>query len=122
MTSRTRLPTVWPTRPVSQPAMTRPSPITVVSGVLRDQEEAKTFPVRQIAPVYWNAMSWPFWTTAPVPLMRVWAWRVSGGATSLGIVMVGPAISLGAGGVTVGSAPPPALVWDPPPPAGPNGD
>ena len=67
MTSRTRLPTVWPTRPVSQPLMTWPSPITVVSGVLRDQEESKTFPVRQITPVYWTAMSWPFFTTRPCP-------------------------------------------------------
>src|ERR1700733_108649 len=84
MTSRTRLPTVWPTRPVSQPLMTWPSPITVVSGVLRAQEESKTLPVRQITPVYWTAMSWPAFTTAPVPLIRGLTWRVFGAGVRRG--------------------------------------
>src|ERR1700727_1159441 len=90
--SGTRLPTVWPTRPVSQPLMTWPSPITVVSGVLRDQEESKTFPVRQITPVYWTAKSWPFFTTAPVPLIKVLTCRDFGAVVPAGILIVGPAV------------------------------
>src|ERR1700744_5533190 len=109
MTSSTRLPTVWPTRPVSQPLMTWPSPITVVRGVLRAQEESKTLPVRQITPVYWTAMSWPAFTTAPVPLIRGLTWRVFGAVVLAGILIVGPAVLFAAGAVTVGSAPPPLV-------------
>src|SRR5512146_1742 len=116
MTSRTRLPTVWPTRPLSQPLMTWPSPITVVIGVLRDQEESKTFPVRQITPVYWTAKSWPFFTTAPLPLIRVLTCRVLGGVVLVATLIVGPAVLFAAGGVTVGR-PAPALAWVPETPA-----
>src|SRR5580658_8112163 len=97
MTSRTRLPTVLPTRPVSQPGMTWPSPIGVVNGVLRAHEESKTFPVRQITPVYWTAMSSPFFTTAPVPLIRVVTESFFGAVTLAGILIVGPAVLPAAG-------------------------
>src|ERR1700722_2459409 len=113
MTSSTRLPTVWPTRPVSQPLITWPSPITVVSGVLRAQEESKTAPVRQITPVYWTARSWPFFTTAPLPLIRVLTWRAFGAVVFAGILIVGPAVLFAAGAVTVGSEPPPLLACVP---------
>src|ERR1700729_2802905 len=78
-------------RPEPQPLMTWPSPITVVNGWLRDHEESKTFPVRQITPVYWTARSWPLLTTAPVPLMRVLTWRALGAVAFAGMVIVGPA-------------------------------
>src|SRR5258708_9053504 len=107
MPSRTRLATGWPTRPGSQPLMTCPSPITTVNGVLRDQEESKTWPVRQFTPVYWTARFWPFFTTAPVPLIRVLTWRVFGVVTLAGTLTVGPAVLAAAGAVTVGSEPPP---------------
>src|ERR1700685_1777714 len=105
MTSRTRLATVWATRPVSQPLMTWPSPISVAKGSLRDQEESKTFLVRQFTPVYWTTMYWPFLTTGPVPLISVLTWRVFGAAV-FGMVIVGPLPAAPA--VTVGSAPPPS--------------
>src|SRR5580698_2332286 len=114
MTSRTRLPTVWPTSPVSQPGMTWPSPIAVAKGSLRDQEESKTFLVRQITPVYWTTMYWPFLTTGPVPLISVLTWRVFGAAV-FGMVIVGPLPAVPA--VTVGSAPPPLEVCAPLTPA-----
>src|SRR5580700_386502 len=114
MTSRTRLPTVWPTSPVSQPGMTWPAPITVAKGSLRDQEESKTFLVRQIMPVYWTTMYWPFLTTGPAPLTSVLTWRVFGAAV-LGMVIVGPLPA--APTLTVGSAPPPSEVWVPGTPA-----
>src|ERR1700727_2476238 len=105
MTSRTRLPTVLPTRPVSQPGMTWPSPITVVKGPVLVHEDWKDFPVRQMYPLYWTAMSSPFFTTAPLPLMRVLTWRVFGGVALVLILMVGPAVLPAAGATTVGSAP-----------------
>ena len=73
----TRLPTVA-YQPGVPALMTCPLPITVVNGMLLYHEESKTFPVRQITPVYWTAMSWPFFTTAPVPLIRVLTCRVFG--------------------------------------------
>src|SRR6185437_15680807 len=106
MTSRTRLPTVWPTRPVSQPLMTWPAPITTVYGALRAHEESKTLVVRQFTPVYWTTRLWPLATVAPVPLIRVLTWRAAGGLALAGMVMAGPAVLPAAGAVTVGSEPP----------------
>src|ERR1700685_3685629 len=114
MTSSTRLPTVWPTRPVSQPGMTWPSPITVAHGSLRDHEESKTFLVRQFMPVYWTTRYWPFLTTGPGPLISVLTWRVVGAAV-FGMVIVGPLPAAPA--VTVGSVPPPSEVCVPLTPA-----
>ena len=57
--------------------MTWPSPITVGSGWLRAQEESKIFPVRQFTPVYWTKSSWPFFTTAPLPLIKVLTAKVT---------------------------------------------
>ena len=50
MESSTRLPTVWPTRPLSQPGMTcsGDAPMTKPNGEPDDQEEPKTFLVRQM--------------------------------------------------------------------------
>src|SRR6185437_3569715 len=93
--------------------MTWPSPITVVSGVLRDQEESKTLPVRQITPVYWTARSWPFFTTAPLPLIRVLTCSFLGGVVLVATLIVGPAVLFAAGGVTVGRAPPALLACVP---------
>src|SRR5580700_11003415 len=104
MTSSTRLPTVCPTSPESQPLMTWPSPITVVNGWLRDHEESKTFPVRQITPVYWTARSWPLFTFAPVPVIRVLTCRLFGAVVFVLTVIVGPAVLPDFGGVTAGSA------------------
>src|ERR1022692_952710 len=104
MTSSTRLPTVCPTRPLSQPAMTWPSPIGVPNGSPRVHEASKTFLVRQIMPVYWTTRNWPLVTFGPVPLLRSLTTRVLG-AAFFGIVIVGDLPAAPA--VTVGSAPPP---------------
>src|SRR5579863_8526617 len=104
MTSSTRLPTVWPTRPLSQPLITWPTPIAVPNGWWRDQVESKVFFVRQITPAYWTTMNSPLVTFAPRPLIRVLTRSGLGGAV-FGMVIFGP---LPAGpAVTLGSAPPP---------------
>src|SRR6201987_4211831 len=113
MTSITRLPTGWPTSPVSQPLMTWPTPIWVVYGCLRVQEESNTFLVRQMTPVYWTITSWLLFTFGPVPLIRALTWRVFG-ALLAGMVMTG---ALPAAVVTVGSAPPPVELCGPGTPA-----
>src|SRR5579875_761394 len=112
MTSRTRLPTVWPTRPLSQPVITwlGVAPILKLNGVPRDQEESKTWPVRQMTPVYCATTVWPLVTAGPVPLIRVLVVRLFGGVTPLGIFTVG-ALPLAA--VTVGRLPPPLETLDP---------
>src|ERR1700759_3971084 len=106
MISSTRLPTVWPTRPLSQPGMTwlGEAPILKLYGRLRDQDESNTVPVRQLTPVYCATTSSPLVTTGPVPLIRVLATSVLGGVTFLGIVILG-ALPLAA--LTVGRLPPP---------------
>ena len=50
MESITRLPTVWPIRPLSQPGMTcsGDAPMMKPNGEPDDQEEPKTFLVRQM--------------------------------------------------------------------------
>src|ERR1700744_5413960 len=106
MISSPRLPTVCPTRPVSQPGMTwlGVAPILKLYGRLRDQDESNTVPVRQLTPVYWATTSSPLVTVAPVPLIRVLETSVLGGVTPLGILIVGaaPVVAL-----TVGRLPPP---------------
>jgi|SRR6516225_775762 len=106
MTSSTRLPTVWPTSPVSQPLMTWPAPIWTGYGWLRDHEESKAFLVRQLIPVYWTSSSWPAATFGPVPLMRALTCRDFGGVLD-GIVTAG---ALPGAAVTVGSPDPPLEV------------
>src|ERR1700722_1650392 len=114
MTSSTRLPTVWPTRPLSQPSITWPTPIVVPNGWWRDQVESKTFFVRQITPAYWTTMSSPLVTFGPQPLIRVLI-RSFLGAAVFGMVIFGPLPAVPA--VTVGSAPPPFESHLPPGPA-----
>src|ERR1700748_2612657 len=92
MISRTRVPPVGPPRPVSQPGMTWPAPISVVNGEPDVQEDWKTALVRQIAPTYWTAMSSLFLTTAPVPLTSVLTCSLVGAATLLLILTVGPVV------------------------------
>src|ERR1700744_6216568 len=106
MISSTRLPTVWPTRPLSQPVMTwlGEAPILKLWGRLRDQDESNVVPVRQLTPTYWATTSWPLVTVAPVPLIRVLATSVLGGVTFLGIVILGP---LPLASLTLGRRPPP---------------
>src|SRR5580693_3260125 len=113
MTSSTRLPTVWPTSPVSQPLMTWPTPISVVYGCLRVQEEPNTFLVRQMTPGYCTISSWLLFTTGPVPLIRVLTVDDFGGELAE-MVMTG---ALPAAVVTVGSASPPLEVCAPGTPA-----
>jgi hypothetical protein len=54
MESITRLPMVWPTRPLSQPGMTcsGDAPMVKPNGEPDDQEDPKTFLVRQMKPAY----------------------------------------------------------------------
>src|SRR5215469_4310706 len=113
MTSSTRLPTFWPTSPVSQPLMTWPTPIGVVYGWLRAQEESNTFLVRQMTPVYCTISSSPLFTFGPVPAIRGLTSRVFGGVLA-GMVMTG---ALPDAVVTVGSEPPPFEVCAPGTPA-----
>src|ERR1700722_3594910 len=114
MTSSTRLPTVWPTRPLSQPSITWPTPIAVPNGWRRDQVESKTFFVRQITPAYWTTMNSPLATFGPRPLVRVLIRSVLG-AAAFGMVIFGPFPAVPA--FTVGSAPPPFESHLPPGPA-----
>src|SRR5271168_3616897 len=104
MTSSTRLPTVWPTRPSSQPSITWPTPIVVPNGWWRDQVESKGFFVRQITPTYWTTMNSPLVTLGPPPLIRVLICSVLGAAV-FGMVIFGPLPAVPA--VTLGNAPPP---------------
>src|SRR5579862_3570821 len=105
MTSMTRLPTVWPARPLSHPEITcaGDAPMTKPNGDPEVQEESKTFLVRQMYPVYWAMTYWPLASLGPLPLIRVLVTRAAGGLLA-GMVMVGEAPAWAA---TVGSAPPP---------------
>src|ERR1039458_1376560 len=102
----TRLPTVCPTRPLSQPVMTwlGVAPIVNPNGSPRDHDESKTLLVRQISPTYWVTTVCPLATTGPDPLIRVLVTSPAGGFPDLGMVMVGAVPALA---VTVGSEPPP---------------
>src|SRR5216683_1642764 len=106
MVSITRLPTVWPIRPLSQPGMTcsGDAPMVNPNGAPLVHEESKVFPVRQMTPTYWTTSVWPLVTLAPVPLMRVVVVRVFGVADD-GILMVGAVPAATA--ATVGSPCPP---------------
>src|ERR1700749_1656470 len=90
--SITRLPTVWPTRPLSQPVMTwlGVAPMVKPNGSPRDQDESNTLPVRQIEPTYWVTTVWPLATTGPEPLISVLVIRPDGGLCD-GILMTGAA-------------------------------
>src|SRR5580700_4951483 len=106
MTSMTRLPTVWPTRPLSQPGMTwlGVAPMVKPKGWPRVQDASKTLPVRQITPTYWATTVWPLLTAAPDPLISVFATSADGGRPDEGILITGAVPEVA---VTVGSAPPP---------------
>src|ERR1700761_6100472 len=111
MTSMTRLPTVAPVRPVSQPVITcaGEAPMMKPNGDPDDQEELNTFLVRQMYPVYWAMTNCPLASFGPLPWMRVLVTRVDGGLPA-GMVTVGAAL---AWAVTVGSVPPPLVTWVP---------
>src|ERR1700726_203944 len=112
MTSITLLPTVWPTRPLSQPGMTwlGVAPMVKPNGWPRVQDASKTLPVRQIAPTYWATTYWPLLTADPDPLIRVLVTSVVGGVPVEGILITGavPVVA-----VTVGSVLPPLETWLP---------
>src|ERR1039457_2525009 len=125
MTSSTRLPTVWPTRPMSHPVMTwlGGGPAGETGGgrraagaaktlprAPRVQDASKTLPVRQITPTYWATTVWPLLTTGPAPLIRGLVTSVVGGVPVVGILTTG---ALPVVAVTVGSVPPPSETWVP---------
>src|SRR5215471_7263303 len=109
MTRSTRLPTVWPTSPLSQPLMTWPTPMGVENGRPRVHEESKGFLVRQLTPVYWTTRYWPLVIFEPAPLIRVLICSVFGGAVD-GTCTAG---ALPGAAVTVGSPAPPLEVCVP---------
>src|SRR5215469_3276991 len=88
--SRTRLPTFLPIRPSLQPGMTWGglAPTTNPNGALCAHEESKTFPVRQLTPVYCTIRYWPFVTVGPVPWTSVLLSSFLGGLL-LGTVTAG---------------------------------
>src|SRR5499426_4511959 len=92
MTSITRLPTFWPTRPLSQPGMTwlGLAPIVKPNGWPRFQEASKTFPLFQIAPTYCTTTVCPLATAEPLPLTRVLVTSLAGGSPD-GTLTVGAA-------------------------------
>src|SRR5512142_899241 len=111
----TRLPTVWPVRPLSQPGMTcsGDAPMTKPNGEPDVQEEPKTFLVRQMYPVYCATMYSPLTTAGPLPLTSVLATSEPGGEEE-GKVRVGAVPALAA---SVGRLPPPLDTWAPVAPA-----
>ena len=92
----TRLPTVAEARPVSQPVITcaGDAPMMKPNGDPDDQEELKTFLVRQMYPVYWAMTNSPLATFGPLPLMSVLVTRVDGGLLD-GMVTVGARARVG---------------------------
>src|SRR5512135_3188364 len=102
----TRLPTVCPIRPLSQPVITwlGAAPIVKPNGWPRDHDESNTLPVRQITPTYWVTTVCPLATTGPDPLISVLLTRLVGALCPELTVMAGavPVLAL-----TVGRAPPP---------------
>src|ERR1019366_3690586 len=116
MTSSTRLPTVWPTRPMSHPVM------TWLGGAARGETKrgprgrrgTQSPPARQITPTYWATTVWPLLTTGPAPLIRGLVTSVVGGVPVVGILTTG---ALPVVAVTVGSVPPPSETWVPEPEA-----
>src|SRR6266581_3296243 len=115
MESITRLPMVWPTRPLSQPGMTcsGDAPMTKPNGEPDDQEEPKTFLVRQMYPAYCATRYSPFTTFGPLPLTSVLVTRPPGGEED-GKDRAGAVPALAA---TVGRLPPPLDTWAPVAPA-----
>src|SRR5215468_11772492 len=109
MTSITRLPTVWPARPLSQPGMTWLGflPMMKLNGWPRFQEASNTvplpLPLRHSAPTYWTTTVWLASMAGPVPLTRTLVTSLDGGLDD-GTLIFGAAP---AAAVTVGSAPPP---------------
>src|SRR5579884_1850028 len=112
MTSMTRLPAGWPSRPVSHPLITwaGEEPIVNPNGCLRAHEASKTLPVRQITPTYWTTTVCPAATFGPEPLIRVLVTRLAGGLACLGMVIDGSVP--GPDQDTEGRLPPPCeTVW-----------
>src|SRR5690348_9567250 len=105
MTSMTRLPTVWPARPVSHPVITcdGDAPMTKPNGEPDDQEEAKIFLLRQMQPAYCAMTNWPLTSVGPLPLISVLLTSAEGGLFD-GIAIAG---ALPVWGVIVGRLPPP---------------
>src|SRR5205823_2636377 len=109
MTSITRLPTVWPVRPLSQPGMTWLGflPMMKLNGWPRFQEASNTepspLPVRHSAPTYCTTTVWLALTAGPLPLTSTLVTSLAGGWPD-GTLIFGAAP---AAAVTLGSAPPP---------------
>src|SRR5215468_4171698 len=105
MTSITRLPTVWPTRPLSQPALAWLGLASMVKpkGWPRFQEASNTVPLFQIAPTYCTTTVCPLATAGPLPLTSVLVTSLAGGLLD-GTLIFGAAP---VAAVTLGSAPPP---------------
>src|SRR5216683_1717438 len=105
----TRLPTVWPMRPLSQPGMTWLGVAAMVKpkGWPRVQDASKTLPVRQMTPTYCATTVWPLVTADPDPLISVLATSADGGLPDEGILITG---ALPVVAVTVGNVPPPAEI------------
>src|SRR5215813_8305877 len=104
MTSITRLPTVWPTRPLSQPGMTWLGllPMMKLNGWSRFQEASNTvplpLPLRHSTPTDCLAL-----TTGPLPLTRTLVTSLAGGLPD-GTLILGAAPVVA---VTLGSPLPP---------------
>src|SRR5215467_555332 len=105
MTSITRLPTVWPIRPLSHPGMTWLGVAAMVkaNGCCRVQEASNTVPLRQMAPTYCTTTVCCLAMAGPVPLTSVLVTSLVGGLVD-GILIFGAAP---VDAVTVGSGPPP---------------
>src|SRR5215469_15702637 len=107
--SRTRLPTFCPIRPSLQPGMTwgGEAAMTNPNGAPCDHEASKTFPVRQLTPVYCTMTYWPLVIAGPEPSISVLLSSFLGGLP-LGTLIVG-----GLPDVTFGSPLPPAETFFP---------
>src|SRR5262249_57541337 len=109
MTSITRLPTVWPVRPLSQPGMTWLGflPMMKLNGWSRFQEASNTvplpLPLRHSAPTYCTTTVWLALTAGPVPLTRTLVTSLAGGLDA-GTLIFGAAPAAAG---TLGSPPPP---------------
>src|SRR4051794_29584948 len=98
MTMSSWLPTVWPTRPSFQPAMTLACPTFSTGNVSpRSHDESNCVP-SQSQPVYLTVTVWPAVTSGPVPLISGCTTSVVGAAPVAG-VRVGLPVS---SSVTVG--------------------
>src|SRR5690606_6103708 len=79
-TSRTRLPTCFPTNPRSMPIIHYHIPTDSAAGRPSNHYELNTFPSRQKYPAYCNATSWSFFTGGPSPRTSVRTCRPFGAA------------------------------------------